>query len=103
MGGHGHGHEPPYRIPDASTFQVKGIPQLEALEEALAQKGLKDPWIRNEAWRYNPGFGSRWERSRLFFFRGLPLGLALTVIVVGAGKVLGGGDSHGHGHEGGHH
>lgn len=44
MGGHGHG--PPYTIPKYTEFQIKGIPQLEELEKALAQKGLKDPWIR---------------------------------------------------------
>lgn len=43
MGGHGH---EAYKIPDYKVFQVKGVPQLEELEKALAKKGLKDPWIR---------------------------------------------------------
>lgn len=42
----GHGHEPPYTIPKYTDFKVQGIPQLEELEQALAKKGLKDPWIR---------------------------------------------------------
>lgn len=46
MGGHGHG-EAPYKIPDYKQFQIKGIPQLEELEKALSQRGLKDPWIRS--------------------------------------------------------
>lgn len=46
MGGHGHGA--PYTIPKYTEFNIKGIPQLEELEKALAQKGLKDPWIRFE-------------------------------------------------------
>ncbi|CAH2098010.1 unnamed protein product [Euphydryas editha] len=91
----GHGHEPPYTIPKYTDFKVKGIPQLEELEEALARKGLKDPWIRNEAWRYHPGFGTKWLRARKLFFRGLPLGLALTVATLAYDKMTGG-DSHGH-------
>ncbi|XP_075985110.1 NADH dehydrogenase [ubiquinone] 1 beta subcomplex subunit 3 [Anticarsia gemmatalis] len=94
MGGHGHG--PPYTIPDYKSFVVKGVPQLEELEQALAKKGLKDPWIRNEAWRYHPGFGSKSKRAFKFFFRGLPIGVALTAITVGVEMALGGGDDHGH-------
>ncbi|CAH0717528.1 unnamed protein product, partial [Brenthis ino] len=75
---------------------------LEELEQALAQKGLKDPWIRNEAWRYHPGFGTRWQRARKLFFRGLPLGLALTVATVAFDKMTGE-DKHGHGHGHGDH
>ncbi|XP_046973717.1 NADH dehydrogenase [ubiquinone] 1 beta subcomplex subunit 3 [Vanessa cardui] len=95
----GHGHEPPYTIPKHTEFQIKGIPQLEELQEALARKGLKDPWIRNEAWRYHPGFGTRWQRARKLFFRGLPLGIALTAATVAFDKFTA---KEGHGH-GGHH
>ncbi|XP_072948205.1 NADH dehydrogenase [ubiquinone] 1 beta subcomplex subunit 3 [Epargyreus clarus] len=101
MGGHGHG--PPYTVPHYSQFQVQGIPQLEELEKALAKKGLKDPWIRNETWRYHPGFGTRFQRARKVFFRGFPLGLALTVATVGLRKMFGSDDHHGHGHDGDHH
>ncbi|PZC71064.1 hypothetical protein B5X24_HaOG214169 [Helicoverpa armigera] len=98
MGGHGHGHGPPYTVPNYKQFNIKGIPQLEELEKALAKKGLCDPWIRNEAWRYHPGFGTRWARANKTFFRGLPLGLALAVITVGVSKMMGGGD-HAHAHD----
>ncbi|KAI8432510.1 hypothetical protein MSG28_013512 [Choristoneura fumiferana] len=101
MGGHGHG-EPPYKIPDYKQFQVKGIPQLEELERALCQRGLRDPWIRNEAWRYHPGFGTRWGRAKKVFFRGFSIGLGLTIVTVALEKGLGGG-GHGHGHEEAHH
>ncbi|XP_050355986.1 NADH dehydrogenase [ubiquinone] 1 beta subcomplex subunit 3 [Nymphalis io] len=93
----GHGHEPPYTIPKYTEFQIKGIPQLQELEEALARKGLKDPWIRNEAWRYHPGFGTRWQRARKLFFRGLPLGIALTAATVAYDKLTAK-EGHGHGH-----
>ncbi|XP_069355611.1 NADH dehydrogenase [ubiquinone] 1 beta subcomplex subunit 3 isoform X1 [Maniola hyperantus] len=103
MGGHGHG--PPYTVPKYTDFQIKGIPQLEELEKALAQKGLKDPWIRfqsflaeNEAWRYHPGFGTKWLRARKLFFRGFGLGLVLTVATVAAERVAGGGGDHDHPH-----
>ncbi|GBP98392.1 NADH dehydrogenase 1 beta subcomplex subunit 3 [Eumeta japonica] len=97
---HGHGdHGPPYVIPDYKIFKIDGIPQLEQLRDALAQKGLHDPWIRNEAWRYHPGFGTRWQRSKSFFFRGLFIGIALTALHVTYDKMVGGGHDHGHGHE----
>ncbi|CAK1590812.1 unnamed protein product [Parnassius mnemosyne] len=99
----GHGHEPPYKVPHYSQFQTKGIPQLEELEQALAKKGLRDPWIRNEAWRYHPGFGTRGLRARKLFFRGFPLGLALTVATVAITELAGGKDDHGHGHGDEHH
>ncbi|CAH2056988.1 unnamed protein product, partial [Iphiclides podalirius] len=94
MGGHGHG--PPYTIPDYKQFKIEGIPQLEELEKALAKKGLRDPWIRNEAWRYHPGFGTRLLRARKLFFRGFPLGLGLTIATVAITKLTGGDDEHEH-------
>ncbi|XP_041972914.1 NADH dehydrogenase [ubiquinone] 1 beta subcomplex subunit 3 [Aricia agestis] len=97
MGGHGHG--PPYVVTKASDYSIKGIWELEELEKALARKGLKDPWIRNEAWRYSPAFGTKWMRARKLFFRGFPLGLGLAIATVALGK-LSGDDHHGHGHEG---
>ncbi|KAG6460513.1 NADH dehydrogenase [ubiquinone] 1 beta subcomplex subunit 3 [Manduca sexta] len=102
MGGHEHAHGPPYKIPPYSQFTTKDIPQLQELEKALAAKGLKDPWIRNEAWRYHPGFGTRLTRARKFFFRGFSVGLGLTVVTVAFDKLLGGG-GHEHGHEGEEH
>ncbi|XP_013197545.2 NADH dehydrogenase [ubiquinone] 1 beta subcomplex subunit 3 [Amyelois transitella] len=94
MGGH---HEAPYKIPPYTQFTAKGIPQLEELQSALAKRGLKDPWIRNEAWRYDPGWGTRLQRARKFFFKGFSIGLALTVVTVGLEKAFGGDDGHGHG------
>ncbi|CAD0205225.1 unnamed protein product [Chrysodeixis includens] len=84
----GHGHAPPYTVPNYKQFTIKGIPQLEELEKALEKKGLRDPWIRNEAWRYHPGFGTKWARARKAFFRGFPLGLGLAIITVGLEKML---------------
>lgn len=45
MGGHGHHHEP-YTVPDYQIYKLQNCPELLAVETALAQKGLKDPWLR---------------------------------------------------------
>ncbi|XP_022129422.2 NADH dehydrogenase [ubiquinone] 1 beta subcomplex subunit 3 [Pieris rapae] len=86
------GCDPPYVVPKYDKFcSIKGIAQLEELEKALAKKGLKDPWIRNEIWRYQPGFGTKMQKVWYLFFRGLPAGLALTIATVALEKTLGGG------------
>ncbi|CAB3229239.1 unnamed protein product [Arctia plantaginis] len=94
MGGHDHG--PPYTVPSYKQFKIQGIWQLEELEKALQKKGLKDPWIRNEAWRYHPGFGTKAKRFMLCVFRGFPAGLGLALLTVGIQKALGSDDGHGH-------
>ncbi|KAL9703735.1 hypothetical protein quinque_007253 [Culex quinquefasciatus] len=76
MGGHGHGHGPPYKVPDASIYKVADSPELVEVERALARRGLKDPWLRNE---------------------GFPLGFAAFVATIGVEFALGI-DYHGHGH-----
>lgn len=46
MGGHGHGHGAPYKVPDANIYKVEDVPKLVEVKEALARQGLKDPWLR---------------------------------------------------------
>lgn len=49
MGGHGHGdHHAPYTVPKAEIYnnQVSKIRELNILQNELAKRGLKDPWIR---------------------------------------------------------
>ncbi|XP_055919582.1 NADH dehydrogenase [ubiquinone] 1 beta subcomplex subunit 3 [Eupeodes corollae] len=101
MGGHGHGHGDAYKVPDASIYKVEA-PQLVEVQESLARLGLKDPWARNEAWRYLPKHGTHASRARIFFTRGFVWGLAAALITVGIEKGLSSGDEHGHGH-GEHH
>ncbi|XP_073845603.1 NADH dehydrogenase [ubiquinone] 1 beta subcomplex subunit 3 [Musca autumnalis] len=105
MGGHGHGHGAPYKVPDASTYKVEDVPKLVEVREALARQGLRDPWLRNEVWRYNAKeFGTHASRLRTFMLRGFVLGLGLTAATVALETVFGGDDHHGHGHgEEGHH
>ena len=50
----GGGRGPKLVIPDYKIYQVnEHTPELQALEKKLAERGLKDPWIRNEVWRYD--------------------------------------------------
>jgi len=52
MGG-GHHHER-LQIPDWKIYQVGDhTPNLQKIQHRLAARGLKDPWIRNEVWRYD--------------------------------------------------
>ncbi|XP_010778644.1 NADH dehydrogenase [ubiquinone] 1 beta subcomplex subunit 3 [Notothenia coriiceps] len=53
MGGD-HGHNK-LVLPDWRQWKVEGTP-LEIVQRRLASRGLKDPWARNEAWRYTGGF-----------------------------------------------
>lgn len=51
MGGHGHGdhghhHHDPYTVPKANIYKIESAPQLVEVQQALAKRGLKDPWLR---------------------------------------------------------
>lgn len=45
MGGHDH-HTEKMEIPDYRIYKVEDCPELLKIQERLAQKGLKDPWLR---------------------------------------------------------
>uniref|UniRef100_A0A182JK70 Protein aurora borealis n=2 Tax=Anopheles atroparvus TaxID=41427 RepID=A0A182JK70_ANOAO len=110
--GHGHGHGPPYKVPDASTYKIADAPELVEVERALARRGLKDPWLRNEVWRYNvKQFSTHRSRLITFLFKGFPVGFAAFVATIGLEYALGvdyhgghghGDNGHGHGDEKGH-
>ncbi|OQR67873.1 NADH-dehydrogenase (ubiquinone) 1 beta-subcomplex 3-like [Tropilaelaps mercedesae] len=51
MGGH-HDHHDTYKIPHHTIYKVEDSPRLMKVQEKLAAEGLKDPWIRNEVFRY---------------------------------------------------
>ncbi|XP_026478009.1 NADH dehydrogenase [ubiquinone] 1 beta subcomplex subunit 3-like [Ctenocephalides felis] len=101
--GHGHGHGDPYVVPDYRIYKVEDAPELVQVQKALASKGLKDPWLRNEVWRFNTKeFGTRRSRTMGFLFRGFKWGLAATVVTVALEKAWEKmnpkDDHHGHGH-----
>ncbi|XP_065269508.1 NADH dehydrogenase [ubiquinone] 1 beta subcomplex subunit 3 isoform X2 [Emys orbicularis] len=54
--GHGHEHRPgKMELPDYKQWKIEGTP-LQDVQERLARRGLRDPWLRNDAWRYMGGF-----------------------------------------------
>lgn len=84
-------------------------PELVHIQNVLAEKGLKDPWMRNEVWRYNRDligpqtWSNRWGRLMFRKFHyGLALALATVGLEMGYAAATGGND-HGHGGHGGHH
>lgn len=99
-GDHGHGHHAPYVIPDYRIYKVADCPKLVAVEKSLAAQGLKDPWLRNEAWRYHKGFGTRAEMIKMTFFRGFKYGFAAFVLTMVGTKIYERQfpDEHGHDH-----
>ncbi|KAL7738434.1 hypothetical protein ACLKA6_006745 [Drosophila palustris] len=103
MGGH---HAEPYKVPHPSIYKVENVPQLLEVKESLARQGLRDPWLRNEAWRYEKkGFGTHASRLSTFMFRGLGVGFCAFLVTIGVEYALGvgkGQGGHGHGHGDGH-
>ncbi|XP_044009127.1 NADH dehydrogenase [ubiquinone] 1 beta subcomplex subunit 3 [Aphidius gifuensis] len=92
MGGHGHGHghhEPPYVVPKPEIYRVEDAPELMKLQADLAKIGLKDPWARNNAWRFHPKYGTVWTRMAQHFWRGVPTGLALFGLTLAVENYLG--------------
>ncbi|XP_050520433.1 NADH dehydrogenase [ubiquinone] 1 beta subcomplex subunit 3 [Daktulosphaira vitifoliae] len=80
MGGHNKIEIPDYRI-----YKVENVPELMKVKAILATEDLKDPWLRNEVWRYPPNRGSAYAQYFKCWFRGkrgltIAFGLAATVI-----------------------
>ncbi|EZA52527.1 hypothetical protein DMN91_006410 [Ooceraea biroi] len=97
----GHGHKPPYEIPDPSIFKVEDVPDLKRVQEQLAKKGLKDPWLRNYVWRYE----KRPYNTVKTLLRGARVGVPLFLITIAVEQYFGIDYSgHHHDHKGeGHH
>lgn len=101
MGGGHHGHGEPYTVPDYKIYKVENVPKLLQIQQALAARGLKDPWLRNEVWRYNPKhFGTEGQALRLIFFRGFKYGFGAFVLTMLGTELYNRAhpDEHGHGH-----
>ncbi|ELT90293.1 hypothetical protein CAPTEDRAFT_205075 [Capitella teleta] len=82
------GGEVNYKIPDYKIYKVDGVKPLEWTRNELAKKGLKDPWLRNEVWRYQQWQG--WMPTIFKVFKkGFMPGLALTLITIGIDKATG--------------
>ncbi|KAK9306411.1 hypothetical protein QLX08_002924 [Tetragonisca angustula] len=110
MGGHGHGHEPELEIPSPDIYKVENVPELKLVQDELAKLGLKDPWLRNEVWRYTafPGT-SHTLRVIRGITKGMIVGFAAFLVTLGVEHTFGityKGEHHGdgdHHKDGDHH
>ncbi|CAL4081139.1 unnamed protein product, partial [Meganyctiphanes norvegica] len=94
----GGGGAPNYKIPDWQIYKIADAPPLIETQKALASQGLKDPWLRNEVWRYSEKqFGTHNQRIFKAFFRGAKWGLLAAVATVAVEKTFFASDHHGHG------
>jgi NADH dehydrogenase (ubiquinone) 1 beta subcomplex subunit 3 len=86
MGGEHHTEK--IHIPDWKQYKVDGIKHLEWTRTKLADKGLKDPWLRNEVWRYQNwrGFGGE---ALANVARGFKWALGAMIITIAVDQVLG--------------
>ncbi|XP_020283854.1 NADH dehydrogenase [ubiquinone] 1 beta subcomplex subunit 3 [Pseudomyrmex gracilis] len=100
MGGHSH---QPYKIPSPDVYKLEDVPELQRVQEKLAKKGLKDPWLRNYVWRYK-GTDTPFKRGLITLTRGWKLGVPAFLITIAIEQYFGidyhGGHNH---HEEGHH
>ncbi|KAI6242249.1 Complex I-B12 [Aphelenchoides fujianensis] len=101
----GHGHHEPFEVPHYSVYNNwQTSPELLAHQKRLGRLGLKDPWIRNTFFVYDPKlprvnrFQHMWHVMRPGFKPGLAM--AAFVIACEEGYSL---LKHGHTSWGGHH
>ena len=72
-------------ILDWRSYKVDGIPELESHRSKLLNRGLRDPWIRNQVWLYDAKAGAypQWRttaRSAFLGFRYAIVALATCLI-----------------------
>ncbi|KAL8585317.1 hypothetical protein ACOMHN_036753 [Nucella lapillus] len=78
-----------FKVPDWKTYKVDGIPNLEKTQRLLAARQLKDPWIRNEVWRFSKeNYGGQYRNAAVSLGRGLKwallaVGLTISLDVLG--------------------
>merc|ERR1712154_516968 len=93
---HGGGGQP-HEVPDWKIYsnKIESIPVLKKHQERLALLGLKDPWIRNEVWKYMPeptGTAGLTPYRILtkFVFKGLGSASAAMVLTIAYDKLKNG-------------
>lgn len=100
MGGHGLP-----KVPSPDIYKVEDVAELKMLQEKLAEQGLKDPWLRNEVWRYSSLPGNHTLKALRVLTRGMAVGFGAFLVTLGIEKYFGitygpahGHDDHGHDH-----
>jgi len=79
MGGGGGGIEK-LKVPDWRTQTIGDhTPELKEIERRLKMRGLKDPWLRNEAWRY-AGYSKRQMWTLFFHPRAAVVGVGVALV-----------------------
>uniref|UniRef100_A0A8D0G8Q6 NADH dehydrogenase [ubiquinone] 1 beta subcomplex subunit 3 n=1 Tax=Sphenodon punctatus TaxID=8508 RepID=A0A8D0G8Q6_SPHPU len=85
--GHGneHGHDK-IELPDPKQWKIENTP-LQPIQERLARRGLKSPWLRNDAWRYVGGFAKPATFTDVLL-RGFKWGFVAFVVALGVEYAL---------------
>ncbi|XP_020667428.1 NADH dehydrogenase [ubiquinone] 1 beta subcomplex subunit 3 [Pogona vitticeps] len=97
--GHGKEHEHgKLQLPDYRQWKIEGTP-LQTVQDKLARRGLRDPWLRNEAWRYMGDFAKPATLTSVIF-RGFKWGFAAFVVALAVEYAL---DSRKQDKDEGHH
>lgn len=93
----GGGGGAPHEVPDWRTYKAEGIPELDRLQRRLGALGLRDPWIRNEAWKFTEVNGGTTSMSKVAMrvtFRGFGIALAAMAVTILYDKVTNKGSNH---------
>lgn len=96
------GHKLPVNIPNPNIYKVEDVPELKYVQDELAKRGLKDPWLRNHVWRYQ-GTQSPLKRILVSLTRGWRFGIPAFLITVAVEQYFGIDYGHHEHHDEGHH
>ena len=83
-------HPHPHSFLDWRSYKVDGIPELEKHRSTLNNKGLRDPWIRNYAWIYDPKAGAypTWRLTTRIAFFGVRYAMVALATCLVTEKIL---------------
>ncbi|XP_076456331.1 NADH dehydrogenase [ubiquinone] 1 beta subcomplex subunit 3-like [Babylonia areolata] len=72
-----------FKVPDWRSYKVDGIPELEKTQRLLAARHLRDPWLRNEVWRYTKAnYGGQYKNALINLGKGLKWALVAMVLTL---------------------
>lgn len=77
-----------FKAPDWRQYKVEDVKDLKWVQDELAKKGLRNPWLRNDVWRFQgyPGLPMALFKACT---RGFVIAAALMVVTVAADKTIG--------------
>lgn len=84
----GHDHGIP-KVPNPEQFKVEDVPELMQVRKLLAERGLTNPWLRNEVWRYRSVPFTRKQEIILNSKRGLVVAIPLFILTLAVEKYFG--------------